>query len=105
MQEKEDKLNRVRAILSMNRAMWGEISPTLRAIQISWNTEKIYIFYYYDGEIADEDRFSAECISTEMMAGYPDYELEENIIQWNYPKPIPDNGELVYMRRESSPEK
>lgn len=85
----------------MNRALWGEVSPALRAGRIKWDDEEIRLFFYYDGEISEEDHESAELVATKVIAGYPEYRLEVDILRWDYPKPLPtDVGELVYKRRE-----
>jgi hypothetical protein len=95
-------MTRTKAILSLNRALLVEASPALRAALISWNDEEIHLFFYYDGEISVEDNESAECAATEVIAGYPEYALEIDILRWDAPKPIPQTGELVYHRREKS---
>ena len=95
------KIDRVRAILTMSRALWGEVSPALRAAMISWSEEEIHLYFYYDGEISEEDNESAECVATEVSATYPDMKLEVDILRWDYPKSVPqESGELVYLRRE-----
>jgi hypothetical protein len=95
------QITRVRAILSMNRALWGEVSPALRAARIKWNEKQVHLFFYYDGEISEKDHESAECVATEVIADFPELNFEVDILQWDYPKPIPQNeGELVYKRRE-----
>lgn len=99
---KDHPMTCAKAILSMNRALIVEASPTLRAALISWNDEEIHLFFYYDGEISEEDNESAECAATEVIAGYPEYALEIDILRWDAPKPIPQTGELVYHRREKS---
>ena len=103
-QNNDDKINRVGAILSMNRALWGEVSPPLRAARIKWDDKVIYLFFYYDGEISEEDHESAECVSTEVISDFPEYQLEVDIIRIDYPKAIPqEGGETVYRRREGNP--
>ena len=99
---KDHPMTRAKAILSLNRALWVEVSPLLRAALISWNDDEIHLFFYYDGEISEEDNDSAECAATEVIAGYPEYALEIDILRWDAPKPIPQTGELVYQRREKS---
>lgn len=84
----------------MNRALWGEVSPVLRAARIKWDNQTVHLFFYYDGEISEQDNESAECVATEFIACYPEYELEVNILRWDYPKQIPNEGELIYLRRE-----
>ena len=98
---KDYPLDRIGAILSMNRALWGEVSPVLRAARIKWDEKQVHLFFYYDGEISEEDRESAECVATEVIADFPELQLEIDILRWDYPKPLPQNeGELVYKRRE-----
>lgn len=88
----------------MKRALWGEVSPALRAARIKWDNETIHTLFYYDGEISEEDHESAECIATEVIADYSKHQLKVDILRWDYPKPIPQVGELVYYRRESTVE-
>ncbi len=94
-------VNRSRILLSMMTALWGEVSPALRSVSIKWNEKMIHLFFFYDGEISDEDQESAECIATELIAHFPEHELEVDVIRLDYPKPLPkDKGELVYLRKE-----
>lgn len=87
--------------MSMNRALWGEVSPALRAAMITWDEKKVHLYFYYDGKISEEDNESAECIATEVIADFTGYQLEVDILRWDYPKPIPQgHAEMVYMRRE-----
>lgn len=97
------QINRVNAILSMNRALLGAVFPGLRAAQIKRDEKKILIYFYHHGEISEEDRESAECAATEAIADFPEHTLEVNILRWDYPKPIPAEGDLVFKRRESKP--
>ncbi len=88
----------------MNRALWGEVAPALRKASVKWDDNSVDLYFYYDGQISEEDRESAECVATEFIASYPEYELNVHILRWDYPKQIPNEGELVYCRRESTPE-
>ncbi len=93
--------NRVNLILAMNRALWGEVSPALRAAKIKGDSDIIHLYFYYDGEISEDDRESAECVATEVIANFPEHALEIDILQWDYPKPIPQGeSETVYHRKE-----
>ncbi len=98
---KDYPLDRVKAIVAMNRALCGEVSPPLRAARVKWDDEIFYLYFYYDGEISEEDNESAECAATEFIACYPEYRPIINIIRLDYPHPIPqEEGETVYLRRE-----
>ncbi len=97
---KQEKIDEIGALLNMNRALLGEVAHTLRAAEISWDEQKVHLFFYYDGEISDEDNASAECIASEFISCYPGYALDVSIIRWDYPKKIPESGRLIYLRRE-----
>jgi hypothetical protein len=102
--DKYHKINRISAILSMNRALLGEVSPSLRAAKIKWNEEIAHLYFYYDGKISEEDYEAAECVATEIIADFPDHKFEIDITRWDYPKPIPqEGGETVYRRKEQIP--
>ncbi len=94
---------RVNSLLSVLYALIGEVSPPLRAVRIKWDEKIIHLFFYYDGEISEEDRESAENIATEVIANFSEHVLEVNIQRLDYPKPIPEIGELAYSRREKVP--
>ncbi|MDE3046173.1 MAG: hypothetical protein KGJ02_05975 [Verrucomicrobiota bacterium] len=98
--KKDYPLDPISAILSMNRALWGEVAPALRAAKVSWDEETVHLYFYYDGEISEEDHESAECVATEFIAEYPEYKLEVHILRLDYPNSIPEEGKLVYYRRE-----
>ncbi len=77
----------------------------MRASRITWSDKVIELFFYYDGEISDEDEESAQCAATEVISDFPGYELKVHVLRWDYPKCIPQEGELVYIRREPNPNK
>ena len=88
-------------LLALMRALWGEVSPALRAAFIKWDNRTVYLFFFYDGEISDEDNDSAECAATEVIASFPEHKLEVEIKRLDYPNLLPNGiGELVYKRRE-----
>ena len=96
-------INRSRILVSMMVALWGEVSPALRAVFVNWNEKMIRLYFFYDGLITEEDRESAECISTELIANFPEHELEVDISRLDFPSSLPKNiGELIYLRREPS---
>jgi hypothetical protein len=94
-------MGEINTVLSLNRGLWLEVSPALRAAQIKWDHKTLILNFYYNGEISDEDWESAECVSTEVISEFPEYELEINIVRLDEPQPIPLNGILVYHRKET----
>jgi hypothetical protein len=101
--DKDYPLDRVKAILTMSKSLWGEVSPALRAARVKWDAHTVCLYFFYDGKISEEDHESAECVATEFIASYPEYNLEVEILRLDYPARIPEEGELVYMRREAKP--
>ena len=98
------KIEEVDAILSLNRALWGEVFPSLRSARIDWTEDKIILYFYHDGEISEDDWDSAHCVGTEVIADFPYHKLEVNIERCDYPQRPPQIGELVYRRKEQTPE-
>ena len=93
-------ITRINAILSLSRGLWGEVFPSLRSASIDWNDDKIILYFYYDGEISEDDHESLECVATEVISDFPEYGLDVNIERWDYPQKVPQIGELVYYRKE-----
>ncbi|MDN3506836.1 MAG: hypothetical protein P0S96_06370 [Simkaniaceae bacterium] len=85
------------------RALWGEVSSALRCASIKEELGKIKLFFYYDGKISEEDHESAECVATEVIAGFPDHQLETHVerLDSSQQLPLDEIGQLVYLRREN----
>jgi hypothetical protein len=61
----------------------------------------IDICFYFDGPISQEDKESASCVETEVLADYdPGYRVTVRCIRLDSPSPIDDDGVWVYLRRE-----
>ena len=92
------------------RLIWrGEIvhfifRQFLRSASIKWDDHCVYVYFFYDGPISEENEESAQCAATEVIACFSEHQLEVNIQRLDYPHPLPqDVGELVYRRREAKP--
>lgn len=93
---------RTRVLLSIQRALLGEIFPALRAITVEWDTRIVSIHAFVDGSLAETDAESLSCISTEVTADFaPDMEVECVLHRVDAPQPIHDARAWVYRRRES----
>ena len=89
------------ARLSIQKALLGAVTPSLRAVTIDLdeNTKKLFVSFFYDGEISDEFFDLASVAITEI--DLPEYELlDDQIIRLDYPAKIPFKGQLVYLRKE-----
>ncbi len=96
----KDKIERTDVLLSAQRAMWGEIFPSLRSITVEWSEDCIYVYGYLDGEPSDDDIESISCIATEIVADFRGIDIEFEVIRCDYPIPISDSRTIVYLRRE-----
>lgn len=90
-------------ILSVNRALLGEVSPELRAVLVRKSKDNIYIKTIYDGDISAQDRESSSIIATGVIADYPENcHVIEECIRLDAPEKIncPEGWHLVFSRRE-----
>ena len=85
-------------------ALLGNVRPNLRAVKTgaSLNCGMIYLWFYFDGVISDEDRKIAEIIGNKVISSLgPEFHLELNIDRLDAPEPIPSIGDYAYERGES----
>lgn len=82
-------------------ALLGEVFPALRGVGFTLQGDKVQLVVFHDGAISEEDRESASCVETEVMAGLPrSATVVTEIIRADTPKLMPDPGRWVYRRRE-----
>ena len=100
-------------LLSVNRALIGSITPTMRRISVEFDRKIIKVLVYHDGLMADEEKddFDADVI-TQIIADYPypekdDPSVELEFIRCDYPKninAITGHRQItVYGRKEEYP--
>ena len=92
-----------RLIVYFNQAMLGEIPWALRSIRTSIEGTVIKVQFVFDGPIGDDDRDSASDIAGEVVAGFPDYTINEAYLRIDEPQKIPHPGDewrVVYQRKE-----
>jgi hypothetical protein len=87
--------------LVLQTALLGEVGRRLRAVCYRNRDEHVAIRFYLDGPIASEDRESAACVVTEVIAALPEHvRISEELIQCDWPARLPPNLPRVYQRRE-----
>jgi len=76
-------------------------SSKLRAVTALWKDEeqKIYLSFYFDGSISEDDLEDAYDIGAGVIANFSNGLLEEKYIRLDYPKPLPKKT-LAYKREE-----
>jgi hypothetical protein len=94
---------RINVTMSLVRALWGEVTPDLRAVlaRLGVNDE-ISIEFYLDGEPTAEFAERASSIETEVMADFPEnFSVRHELLRLDPPVKIPvGDAILVYMRKE-----
>lgn len=93
---------RTRVLLSVQRALLGEISRSVRYIGVAFDEKEIKLRWVFDGPISDEDTESASCVETEIIADMPDHHVVTETIQHDAPKPLAEVrlGDSVFTRHE-----
>lgn len=93
----------VAVMLSLQRALLCEVSSHLRMVAFNLNEEEnvIFVYFYFDGEITDEDLDSASCITGEVSGDFDsETQVLEKCIQLDFPERLPTHMYTVYRRRE-----
>jgi hypothetical protein len=87
--------------LILQVALLGEVFPSLRGVGFTLGPKQVKLLFFHHGPISDEDRESASCVETEVMAGLPtSVEVVSEITRADAPKLMADPGRWVYRRRE-----
>jgi hypothetical protein len=87
--------------LLLQTALLGEVGPALRGVTYRLAEREVHVGFYFDGPISDEDRESASCIVTEVIAGLPeDVRVVEEVIRLDVPARLPADLPRVFSRRE-----
>ncbi len=90
-------------LLSIQRALLGEITPNIRGITCAWSKSEIKIRCYFEGEITDENEESMDCVEGEIMADFPNIKLIDlKCLTINMPESLNKHTLMswVYMRKE-----
>lgn len=92
---------RVRVLLSMQRALLGAVTPTLRGVAVSWTADRIVARFIYDEGPRDHDLMLKT--ETEVLADFDESVATDFVVEVE-PAPAPlalSNGEVwVYRRHE-----
>ena len=94
--------NEIHLLLSINRALLGEITPNIRGITCAYNENKIIIRCCFEGEITEENEESMDCVEAEVIADFPGYAIDLQCITVNMYESLAQHrlSTWVYMRKE-----
>ena len=94
-------VERAGVLLSLQRAMLGEVFPALRAVTVEWSDRMVKFFAYVDGPLADEDSESLSCMAAEVAADFwSGVDVDYEVVQVDFPNRIVDERIRVFRRRE-----
>lgn len=83
-------------------ALLGFVTPNLRAVIFYCHENDICLIFYYDQSPSENELELASLADTEFISNLSSckHKTEYKIITLPYPKPIPKDGTLVYLRYE-----
>jgi hypothetical protein len=95
---------RCEVLLSLQRALLGEVTPNLRAVTVNYDDTSIHFEAFFDGAISDDEREGMSLVETEVLADFPAvHKVTHEVIRMDAPAMIPKDRIWVYFRKESSP--
>lgn len=94
---------RRKVLISIQRALWGMIYPSIRAIAVGFvGTENLKVIYYLDREPNEDDYENISEVTTEVCADINFIKVEELCIFTEKPFSELDNlNSWVYIRKEN----
>ena len=98
-----DFYDRASLLLSLQRALWGEVHPQLRQASIEADPEQkiVRLRFEYDGEPSEQVQESGSCAATEVIADFPPpWQLDEQHVSVAQPGKLSPLTYVAYRRWE-----
>ena len=88
--------------VSIQRALLGRITCSLRGVTCEWSRSKIKVHFIYDGLIESDFEYLLEEAATHVMADFPVLDVNYQILRIDYPESLDSHALKVwiYRRRE-----
>lgn len=94
-------IDRASVLLSLQRALVGEVFSALRAVTVEWSDTRVKFWAYIDGPLSEEDAESLSCISAEVAADFwSGVDIDYEAVRLDFPNRIQDERTRVFRRRE-----
>lgn len=89
--------------LSIQSALLGAVTENMRNIAVDICENKIFLYFFIDGQIQDDDKENVSIIETEVIADFEDdFDIEAIIKRIDCPEPIIlGQGYSVFQRKEN----
>lgn len=94
---------RVDIAMSLMRALWGEVTPNVRAVLARISGDEAFsVEFYVDGDVDDQFTEAASFIETEVIADFPArFNISHSVVRLDAPSKISlEDGVLVFLRKE-----
>lgn len=92
-----------RALILIQIALLGIVTPNLRAVKIGVDNENkiLKVHFFYDGEISEQESFTLNSKINEILHSFlSGYQLDKKTVRLDFPNEIPVEGRLAYLRNE-----
>ncbi len=92
-----------KVLLSIQRALLGEVTANLRAVACDWDEKRIVLRFIIDGPADDTLRDDLQAVGSEVIADFVSpMQIEEQIVRVDLPEDLKAHGlkAWAYMRRE-----
>lgn len=103
----KDTFDRPMLLLSLQRALLGEVHVELRqaSIEADTNSKTVRLRFEYDGPPSEQAWESCSCCATEVIADFPEqWQLDEQHLAVPMPAPLQSLAHVAYRRAESQHE-
>lgn len=98
----QDREFRRRVLLTFQVALLGMVTPALRGVTVRWGERRILAHCLFDGPTGEEEREACSDIEAEVMASFPDHEVDVFARRIDAPKDLTPEllDAWVYRRKE-----
>jgi len=96
-----DDTRRCEVLLSLQKALLGEVTPNLRAVTVRHDDASMHFEAFFDGPIGAEEREGMLLVETEVLAElHSRFRVTHALVRLDAPAPIPKDRAWVYFRKE-----
>jgi hypothetical protein len=88
--------------MSLQRALLGEVTPSLRGVGVRVGVSRVEVGFFYDGDVSHEDRDTASRVEAELLADLPpEFKVVTDVRRVDGRGTLPEMDLWVYRRQES----
>jgi hypothetical protein len=93
---------RVRLLLSIQRALLGEVTPNIRAVTAQIGAQTIVLRWIIDGGISDSFKHDLSVVGTKVVADFATHQIAEEFIRCDSSHAMGEFylDDLAYARKE-----